>query len=353
MLPRRVINRRSMRPAVTVIELLVILSIIGLIAAMILPAIMSSRQAARQVQCTNNLRQLGVALQGFQTAERHFPAGAPGVIETIGKKSRIAMPHEHSPLLQILPYLGQYNVFRTANLGLRYDFGDAPENATAMNVHLSVFLCPLETSPLLSDRTGPTSYRVNLGPGPYLLDMSMKPIGDYPGGGKGAFVFGRALAPAAFRDGLSNTAFISEKLMGDDNPAVFTPSRDFWCAGLPGPDYPGADTLVAICASLPPGVPPHVSIGGRSWYTAGFDTTFYNHVVTPNARGASCKIEGTEPTPETSGNFGGVFGASSLHASGVNVMTGDGAVRFVKDSINVAVWRALSTRAGGEPTTTY
>jgi type II secretory pathway pseudopilin PulG len=346
-------DRRTARLGVTLIELLVILSIIGLLIALIIPAVMSSRRAARQVHCTNNLRQLGVAVQNFQAAERHFPSGAPGVIMTIGGKSGVAVPREHSPLLQILGYIGEESIARAANFTLRYDFGSEAENTTIANTHLNIFVCPLETSSLLSAPTGPTSYRVNLGPGPYLPDMSQKPIGDYPGGGTGAFVFGRALTPSAFRDGLSNTAFVSEKLMGDNNPSVFSPSRDFWCAGLQGPDYPATDQLVEVCASVPSGVPPHVSVGGHSWYSLGFDTTFYNHTVTPNSRVAGCKIEGAQPTPDTSGNFGGVFGASSMHGGGVNVMTGDGAVRFVKDSINLAIWRALSTRAGGEPVPTY
>ncbi|MGC8642045.1 MAG: DUF1559 domain-containing protein [Isosphaeraceae bacterium] len=344
---------RQARAGMTLIELLVVVFIIGLLIALFLPAVISSRGAVRRAECVNNLRQLGVAIQSFEVGTGYFPSGAPGVRQTIGGRVGVAVPREHSPLLQILSYLDADPVAKSANLTLRYDFGDTPENATVSRTHLSVFLCPSETSPLLAAPTGPTSYRANLGPGPYLIDMSARPIGNYPGGGEGPFVFGRNLSPGDFKDGLSNTVFMSEKLMGDNNPAVFTVARDFWCAGLPGPDYPEANTLVAICAAAPRGVPPHVSTGGESWYTSGFDTTFYNHTVIPNARVAGCKIEGTDPTPETSGNFGGVFGASSLHGGGVNAMMGDGAVKFVKDSIDLAVWRALATRAGGESATDF
>ena len=332
----------------TLIELLVAVSIIGVLAGILIPAVMSAREAGRRMQCENNLHQLGVALNAFESAHGHFPSAAPGQIETVAGHTGLGIPRLHSPLLQILGFLDSQDVAQAANLTLPSDNGDRPENETAMSVHLSVFLCPSETSPLLQGSMGPASYRVNLGPGPYITDDADHPIGKHPWGGMGAFRFGHVVRPAEFTDGLNQTVMMSEKLMGDGAAAWFTPIRDYWCVGLSELNYPTADDLVAICSQPPSLNPPHVSTGGRSWYTSGFDDTFYNHTVTPNSRVPGCKVNGTYPTPDTSGNFGGVFGASSLHGGGVNCLMGDGSVRFAKDSVNLQVWRAASTRSGGE-----
>ncbi len=341
---RRVTPSRGM----TLVEALVVISIIGILMALVIPAVSAIRESARRTQCRNNLRQIGLAMDGFQAATRSFPAAGPGVHLMVGGHTRLAVLKQFSPQLQILPYLDQENVVKAANLSLASDSGDAPENATAMSVHIRVFICPSETSALLVGSTGPVSYRANLGPGPYLFDMDDHPTGDLPQGGEGAFGYGHSFTPQDFKDGVSNTVMMSEKLMGDGESASFTPSRDYWCLGLAGPDYPAADVLVSMCANLPSINPPHVSDGGSSWYPVGFGVTLYNHTVTPNSRVPGCKVNGVDPTPDLSGNFGGVFGASSMHGGGVHCLMGDGAVRFVTDTVNLAVWRAISTRSGGE-----
>lgn len=330
----------------TMVEILVAVSIVGILAALLIPAVVAVRESGRKAYCLNNLHQIGLALDGFEAASKQFPPAAPGVISTSNGKSGVRVPREHSPQLQLLDYLDADVVARSANLTLKHDQGDAPENATAMSVHLGVFVCPSETSPLVTGPTGPVSYRANLGPSPYVWDDNA--FGDFPWGGRGAFVYGRALRPGDFKDGLSNTVMMSEKLMGDGRKDVFSPRRDYWCAGLPGPRYPSADALVAICSKPPSADPPHVSSSGNSWYSGWLGDTLYNHTVTPNSRVPGCKVNGTSPNPELSGNFGGVFGASSMHGGGVHCLMGDGAVRFVKDSISLSVWRAISTRSGGE-----
>ena len=173
----------------------------------------------------------------------------------------------------------------------------------------------------------------------------------FPGGGGGAFTFLHNIGPADFTDGLSNTAMMSEKLMGDGDIDSFTAARDDWCLGWSSLNFPPGDVLIQLCQQIPPGVPPHASDGGSTWYCPDFQSTWYNHVVTPNYRGYSCRVDACDPPPTgpAGGNDGGIYGASSSHVGGVHCLLGDGSVRFIKDSIDLRAWRGLKHRAGGEP----
>jgi prepilin-type N-terminal cleavage/methylation domain-containing protein/prepilin-type processing-associated H-X9-DG protein len=334
-------NRHRDRTGFTLIEILIVITIIGILLGLTIPAIQRSRESGRRLQCMNNLRQIGIAIQAFQTVHGFFPPAWPSESE----KGGVVIRSLYSPQLQILSFLDQDTVTRSINFTLSSDPGDAPQNLTAQDTHIAVFICPSEISPLLRGPTGPSSYRANIGPSPYYWDSTQR----YPGGGGGAFPVSYVIRPANFTDGLSQTAFLSEKLMGDDQDRIFTPKRDYWCAGLPdSSNYPAVDELIAICQSTPPGIPQYVSRGGHTWYVGSFDSTWYNHSIPPNSSVAGCKVNDAIPTPEQSGLFGGIFGASSSHDGGVNCLFGDGSGRFIKDTVNIQVWRALSTRAKQE-----
>ncbi len=341
------LGRRGRRAGLTLIEVLVVLAIIGILVGLVVPAVQSSREASRRLLCENNLKQIGLALQQFQSAHGHFPPAAPGQRRKDGETYG---PHSHAPHVMLLPFLDQVPIYATLNFSLHFgDLCAQPDNETARTSHLAVFLCPSESSPLLSGPTGPNSYRANVSPSPYFWDLEVSDsLVEYPGGGGGAFTFLHTIGPANFTDGLSTTAMMSERLMGDGRDSVFTPNRDDWCLGWSDINYPPVDRLVPLCQRLPPGVPPHISSGGHTWFCADFEWTWYNHTVTPNWRGPGCKVDRCDILPEFSSNHGGIFGANSAHNGGVNCLLGDGSVRFVRDSIDLRVWRALSTRAGGE-----
>ena len=339
MMSFKVSVRSNFERGFTVIEVLVVIAIIGILTGLTISAVQRSRESARRLQCLNNLRQISDAIHTFDTAHGHFPPAWPSQLE----KGGVSISRLYSPQLQTLPFLDQDSVTKSINFTLSLDLGDAPQNQTAQSARIAVFVCPSETSPVLWGRTGPSSYRANIGPSPYYWESNPR----YPGGGGGAFPISFVVRAAHFTDGLSQTAFLSEKLMGDDQDQIFTPNRDYWCAGLKVP-YPPVDVLIAICQQPPLGVPPHVSTGGHTWYVGTFDSTWYNHSVPPNSAVPGCKVNDAFPTPEQSGLFGGIFGASSLHGGGVNCLFGDGSGRFIKDSINIQVWRALSTRAKQE-----
>jgi prepilin-type processing-associated H-X9-DG protein len=143
---------------------------------------------------------------------------------------------------------------------------------------------------------------------------------------------------------MAATGFGSERLRGDGDQARWDRERDYWFADRRATTV---DDAVLNCANTPEGDPPHYSRSGSSWLLFGYDQSFYNHIISPNAATPDCsennireKIDG--------GEDGGIHTARSHHSGGVNLVTADGSVRFIKATIATAVWRALGTRAGGE-----
>jgi hypothetical protein len=185
------------------------------------------------------------------------------------------------------------------------------------------------------------NYRVNMGA---MYSNFPKPEkGFFPG----PFELGRPCRPADIVDGLSTTALISERVIGDYNSDRWTPQRDYWFADLNAHGSPDLDAAVGICAALPPGLPPHYSASGSTWYLFGYDNTFYNHVTAPNSATPDCS--GTNIYYGSRGGAdGGIFAARSMHGHGAIVGKADGSVLFVKGSISINSWRAAGTRAGRE-----
>jgi prepilin-type processing-associated H-X9-DG protein len=164
-------------------------------------------------------------------------------------------------------------------------------------------------------------------------------------GGLGAFVGLRALGPAEIRDGLSATIGAAEKLLGGGRSS-FSARLDFWYSGSSALGPAAPDQMAAICGAQT-GVPPaYYTHSGATWFAAGYENSWYNHILLPNAATPDCSKDMMEPG--LSPTSGGALRASSYHPGGVNVMYMDGSVRFVTDSVDLALWRAASTRAHGE-----
>ena len=138
---------------------------------------------------------------------------------------------------------------------------------------------------------------------------------------------------------------MSEKLFGSAEPA-YSREADFWYSGASvlGPLSP--DQMAGYCGALTMSPPMYDVYSGATWFFAGYENSWYNHVLVPNAEIPDCSkdfmLPGQSPTS------GGAFRANSYHPSGVNSMYMDGSVRFTNNSIGLSVWRALATRAGGE-----
>ena len=314
------------RRGFTLVELLVCVGILALLAALILPAVQASREAARNAQCRNNLKQFGLAMHNFEARRGAFPAAWhdpewPPVF------------HQIPPQVRLLADLGRPNLYDAADHEIR--------GVRRGPVIVSSLLCPSDPA------AAGTNYRACTGAGPYVYTAGYGSADreDRASVGAGAFEMRRDLPAAAVRDGLSNTAAFAEVRVSDVGDA-WNSETDYWYTGLAAGRaiYPDADDLLDLCRGYvgdPAVFEPDV---GRDWYESDYRATLYNHTAGPNPPWPGCSALSYHiHSPE-----GGLHPATSYHPGGVNVVLLDGAVRFVTDSVDLALWRAAATRDGGE-----
>lgn len=333
------------RAGFTLIETLVVVAIIGILAGLTLMAVQSARESARRVRCAANLRQIGLAMLHYQAATGVFPtAMAEADDRTQDGPGPWPRLFYYSPFVRILPALEQRPLFDSINLQLP-QAAISPENATAAAATIDVFLCPSDGA-AAPGGTGPMNYRACTGAGYYPFGAPGRP------GEAGLFEAERWVRPAEVRDGLSTTAMVSEKLLGGGDPGGWDRRRDFWYAGIqndPTNPLPTA-AVVAACGAGPPR-PAFFSKAGATWFIDGFENTYYNHAMPPNASTPDCSTFDAFDGPGK-GAGSGAFAARSFHG-GVNFVAADGSVHRAGDGIDPTVWRALSTRAGGDVVGAY
>jgi len=333
--------RRS--AGLTLIELLVVIGIVAILIALLLPAVQSARAAARRSACANNLRQMGLAIHGYMGDFSVFP---PSITTRFTRYSPGGIYYGLFSLhSRLLPYLDQVALYNAIN----FSVGTAPldavgagipssraqasavYNATVFQTGLQVFLCPSDGGAFLD--TG-CSYRGNAGVGPFLSTSAR-----HRDSGNGLLTDGGIVSVAYVPDGLSHTAACSERVRGTDQPNGLSPERDIF------PTRYGsiltADEAVQACRiAARPGVAAFTQ-SGRWWFWAGRERTLYIHAQAPNGRIPDCLRPGSFTAI-------GMVTARSLHPGGVNVLMGDGSLRFVGEGIALPVWRGLGTRNGGE-----
>jgi prepilin-type N-terminal cleavage/methylation domain-containing protein len=330
--------KKYLRPGFTLVELLVVIAIIGILVGLLLPAVQAAREAARRMSCSNNLKQVGLALHNYESALRTLP---PSTVSIGGSANQ---PWSAQSFL--LPYLEAGNITSRIDYSVGYHAGTNKANfppSGVASLRVPVYMCPSEPNDRSRlDASGvPEHYPINyaLSVGTYLI---YNPVDRTDGGA--AFGPNRRNPVSGFADGMSNTLGLAEV-------KAFTPRfQDH--VGMP---------------SIPPSSPASVSTmyTGGSWSAtnghtewvcgrsihAGFTTTFIpNTQVSHVLAGKTYDIDVTssrEGRNQTDPTFG-IITARSYHTGLVNVVLMDGSVRGISSSIEQGTWRSLGTRSGSE-----
>ncbi|MDG3006885.1 DUF1559 domain-containing protein [Paludisphaera mucosa] len=331
---------RRIRGGFTLIELLVVIAIIAVLIALLLPAVQSAREAARRAQCTNNLKQLGLGLANYESANTRYPLGG------FHRGTPCSGSHEHSFLISLLPFIEQGSLFNSFNSNGHYT--DNNHNMTVFSTGVQGFWCPSDGAAAVPDTRSfgyPiyfTNYRGSAGTA-YYVGRYSEPSCDTSYGARfakadGMLYYNSSVSIASITDGTSNTMVTGEVAYGKI-PANERWDWVWWFSGN------NADTLANTLYPINP----------QKKLNEGYTDT--------NGLGINVSIM--------------YHSFSSFHPGGMNAAFADGSVKFLKDTINTmafdaatglpigmkpdasgilqvqpgyqyGVWQALSTRAGGE-----
>ena len=360
---QRRLNRPS-RSAFTLVELLVVIAIIGVMVGLLLPAVQAAREAARRMQCSNNLRQLSLAMLNYESSYKKFPMA--GTVDT-----------DFSVQARILPFCEQAQLNDQLDYGLPAFTGPFnakvphPKFVAPFALPVAMFLCPSDPAPGVTTVTvngtqyayGGLNYMVSYGSGTGTnYDLRFRTDG---------IVFQRSNRGfASILDGTSQTVMVSEAIrsIGDDitlaagtTPkfpyqqtlngsagvsSALNPTQGLLATGAPWSNFVDSRGMISNPVLEPAwrsftswrgGTSPGLRGRGTSWAFTGAINSLTNGYNTPNSR-----------IPDLVTHFTGFFGPRSFHKGGANVGMADGSVRLISDSIDTPLHRALHSCDGRE-----
>jgi prepilin-type N-terminal cleavage/methylation domain-containing protein/prepilin-type processing-associated H-X9-DG protein len=358
------------RRGFTLIELLVVIAIIAVLIALLLPAVQAAREAARRAQCTNNLKQLGLAALNFESSNSTLPPGiGPNPVNIAGSRANV--------LAYMLQYLEQGSLYNAWNFTI--DSNSQLANQTARTTQVPAYICPSDgpagycLDPGNTGRNcGKNDYMASIGntagqwynctnpsgqtvcPGVtetnsafigtfnVTIDFSQPQfLGGTTGTPNPTFLQALGCTMASITDGTSNTSLFGETICsrlpnaggGGQNVSTFDITDAVTYTTFAAP----LQTPPAGCLTLGGTI---VTYRGLQYYRFLTATTNFSHIVPPNYQKYDCgDINSFEA---------GFNSARSYHPGGVNIGFADGSVHFIKNSISMNTWRALGSKGGGE-----
>jgi prepilin-type N-terminal cleavage/methylation domain-containing protein/prepilin-type processing-associated H-X9-DG protein len=290
--------------AFTMIELLVVMAIIGILVALLLPAVQSAREAARRTQCRNNLKQIGLALHNYLDRMKRFPPAYASAYDSGGNDTGMGWGWGSF----LLDDLEQSALKKQINFGGQIS---DPSNLTPATTYLSAYTCPsdvfMEKFTITVDPNGnPLTTPVTVARGNYVAVNGNNGVTGNQATNDGAFLEDTSFRPADITDGLSNTFFIAER-----------------CHNMSDTTWTGAVTGVGVVDHRDP---------------------------SPSAiEGSAALVLGhCGAHPPNNPSVTDADALASMHPIGVNFLFGDGSVQYVNSFIDLGVYDALATRSGGD-----
>ncbi|MGP0069019.1 MAG: DUF1559 domain-containing protein [Isosphaeraceae bacterium] len=365
----------------TLIELLVVIAIIAVLIALLLPAVQAAREAARRMQCTNNLKQITLAIANYVDINNATPIHEYRyATENTGANGNSGC---HSWFCGITPFMEQSTLYNSMNFIFTEEwtysgtiFGPNPSEVTVNRTSIAALLCPSDGVvntcsgyPYIDYQPGNFNYVGNTGHPRNVVLPGDPPVGSTPPQLSGIISMSKMYAGqywcstagydatanvtvtlASITDGTSNTAAVSESLVNDGSGNSGDPRRNlnYTNSGIIDPSVSPSVPALAVVQDGLAGPINYASWSyykGLTWaYTDAWEKQVYSHLLPPNSAPINTYYSDTFRCSE--GDSG--MNPTSNHPGGVNVSFMDGSVHFIKNSVNLQTWWFMGTRNRGE-----